>query len=68
MSDTLLTEAEAARYIGMSVSWLRNGRCYDREGQPPYFKISNRVRYRRTDLDDWLADRHVQPAGGAAAA
>lgn len=58
-----LTEAEAARYIGMSQSWLRKARCFDRPDQPPYIRITSRsIRYLRTDLDAWLESRRYIPA------
>lgn len=53
-----LTEAEAARYIGMSASWLRKVRCLDRPEQPPYIRMpGGTIRYMKADLDAWLASR-----------
>jgi len=54
-----LTEQQAAFYIAMSRSFLRQGRMNgDREGRtptPPYLKIGSRsVRYLKDDLDTWL--------------
>ena len=54
-----LTEQQAALYIAMSRSFLRQGRMNgDREGRtptPPYLKIGSRsVRYLIEDLDAWL--------------
>ena len=54
-----LTEQQAALYIAMSRSFLRQGRMNgDREGRtptPPYLKIGSRsVRYLKEDLDTWL--------------
>ena len=54
-----VTEQQAAQYIGMSRSFLRQGRMNgDREGRtpsPPYLKIGSRsVRYLIEDLDTWL--------------
>ena len=63
MSNTLntraFTEREASNYIGMSRSFLRQGRMNgNREGRtpaPPYLKIGPRsVRYLIEDLDHWL--------------
>lgn len=48
-----ITEIEAARYIGMSRSWLAQARM--RGNGPPYIKIGRSVRYLRSDLDAWLA-------------
>ena len=57
-----LKDPEAARYIGMSESWLRQQRMRGNPDAPPYLKISKAVRYLRTDLDDWLRKRrHVEP-------
>ena len=54
-----LSEKDAAIYIGMSRSFLRQGRMNgDRDGRtptPPYLKIGSRsVRYLKEDLDTWL--------------
>ncbi len=53
------TEIEAARYIGMSRSFLRQGRMYgEREGKippPKFIKMGKRkIIYLREDLDRWL--------------
>lgn len=54
-----LDTAQASVYTGMSVDWLAKGRC-DGFG-PPYSKVSDArggaVRYRRADLDKFMADR-----------
>ena len=53
-----LTEIEASQYVGMSRSYLRQGRMNgDRENRtptPPYLKIGRSVRYLKEDLDTWL--------------
>jgi len=53
-----LTEQEAAHYLSMSRSFLRQGRMNgDRENRtppPPYYKIGRSVRYKISDLDTWL--------------
>ena len=54
-----LTEHQAAHYIGMSRSFLRQSRMNgNREGRtpaPPWLKIGKRaIRYRINDLDSWL--------------
>jgi predicted DNA-binding transcriptional regulator AlpA len=62
---TPLTSPEAARYIGLSDSWLRQSRMRGSDKDtPPHFKISKAVRYRREDLDAWLERHRV---GGEAA-
>ena len=53
-----LTEQQAAHYLSMSRSFLRQGRMNgDRENRtptPPYYKIGRSVRYKISDLDTWL--------------
>jgi len=53
-----LTEQEAACYIGMSRSFLRQSRMNgNREGRtpaPPWLKIGRSIRYRINDLNNWL--------------
>lgn len=71
-----LSEIEAARYIGMSRSFLAQARMYGqrekRKTAPRFIKIGRAVRYLREDLDLWLNEfqklEHLnQPsiAGGA---
>ena len=59
-----LSEAEAADYIGMSRSFLRqarmDGKRANRTPGPPFTKIGRKVLYLKDDLDAWLeAHRHV---------
>jgi len=54
----LLTEQEAAVYISMSLSYLRNGRLTGKKKtglEPPKFKkIGTAVRYDQATLDQWI--------------
>jgi predicted DNA-binding transcriptional regulator AlpA len=52
-----IVESDAAYYIGMSVSWLRQSRANGNQDAPPYLKIGRAVRYRISDLDEWLSGR-----------
>ncbi len=55
-----IKDAEAAHYIGMSESWLRQSRMRGNPEAPPYIKIGKAVRYLKADLDGWLDRlRHV---------
>ncbi len=58
MSKEILTEKEAAIYIGMSRSFLSQDRMNGyREGRTPgptFIKLGRSVRYHKKDLDDWL--------------
>lgn len=50
--EALIPEAEAARFLGVSVRAMQNWRV--RGGGPPFVRISGRcIRYRRRDLAAW---------------
>ncbi len=52
-SDALLNEAQAANYLNVSVRTLQQWRV---SGRGPLFtKLSRAVRYRRADLDAYVA-------------
>ncbi len=54
----LVNEREAASILCYSVRALQNWR--HRGGGPDFVKVSSRsVRYRRSDLEKWIADRTV---------
>lgn len=59
----LINEKDAARYIGMSESFLRKGRMEGkRQGKtppPPYLRLGRSIKYRLEDLDQWLEARKV---------
>lgn len=61
MDKKVLNEIEASRYIGMSLSFLRQDRCYgairEHTPGPVFLKIGKAVRYHINDLDNWL-QRH----------
>jgi len=61
MFERLLRDEEAAEIIGMSAAFLRKARCVGTLGNatppPPYIKIGRSIRYRRADLDEWIAER-----------
>jgi hypothetical protein len=56
----LLTEQEAAEYISLSRSFLRQGRIYGhREGHippPRHIQLGRAVRYDIQDLDEWIEE------------
>ena len=56
MSDPLFQPSQAADYLDLTVSFLEARR--HRGDGPPFVRISGRcVRYRRSDLDEWIGDR-----------
>ena len=51
VKTTILTSEEAAAYLKMPVQVLRKR---TRKGEVPSFKIGSLLRYRITELEDWL--------------
>jgi excisionase family DNA binding protein len=60
-----LKTAEAANYLRLSQPTLERLRLSG-DG-PPFAKLGKAVRYRRADLDSWLASHLVQSTSEAAA-
>lgn len=55
--DTIMTVEEASAFTRLSIKNLQARRCYN---QPPaYIKLGRLVRYRRSDLERFLADSVV---------
>jgi hypothetical protein len=63
---TAVTEAEAARFIGMSAAWLKKSRTRRFRGvidAPPFIRAGvKRVVYRVEDLEAWQ-ERHLEHVG-----
>lgn len=63
MQVEVLTEIEAAKYIGMSQSFLNadrsNGPRKNRTKGPAFIKIGRAVRYRINDLDEWIQQNRI---------
>lgn len=55
MTDRLLTVAEVANYLrvrpGTVYQWVSRRRI-------PFLKAGSKVRFRRAEIDDWLARRN----------
>jgi excisionase family DNA binding protein len=64
LSETMPAH-EAAAYLGIAFSTLSTWRCTKRYPLP-YIKVGRSVRYRRADLDAFLASRTVGSEGEAA--
>jgi len=59
LNDSLLTPKQAAGYLGLPEATLAQWRS-QRRG-PPYIKLELRlVRYRRADLEEWLARQTIE--------
>jgi len=52
----LLNTSQTAEYIGLSASTIAKDRVHGVLGIP-YVKLGAAVRYRRSDLDQWIAAR-----------
>lgn len=66
MLQQMLSEKEAAAYIGMSIHYLRRdrheGAVGNRTPGPTFYKIGARVLYRIDDLERWLQEHRVDRA------
>lgn len=58
-----LTEEEAGRYVGYTISAMRLWRR-QRRG-PAYVRVGRSIRYLVSDLDQWLAAHRVEPRAKA---
>jgi excisionase family DNA binding protein len=58
LSVTYLTPPEAANYLRSSVSTLAKLRVYG--GGPEFTRIGRAIRYRRADLDTYMANQLVR--------
>jgi excisionase family DNA binding protein len=54
--EALLTPERAAAELGLSVKTLATWRSTGRHALP-FIRCGSRIRYRRADLDSWLAGR-----------
>jgi len=57
--DRTITEKEAATHLGLAVQTLRNWRS--RRKGPPYLKISRAVRYKISDVEEFLEQHKIFP-------
>lgn len=49
-----LCTQQAAQYLQVSTQWLEIGRV--KGYGPPYIKLSRMVRYKTSDLDEWMSN------------
>ena len=61
-NDLMMTREQAAKYLGVSVSFLAADAVTRRHGVP-FYKIGSRVVYSQVKVDAWLAARAI--AGNA---
>jgi predicted DNA-binding transcriptional regulator AlpA len=60
-SEYLNTE-QAATYLSLSAQYLEIARHKADGTSPPFIKLPRAVRYRRADLDAWMAAQRVTVA------
>jgi predicted DNA-binding transcriptional regulator AlpA len=63
--EQTLTSAQAAKSLGISLSYLAHERAAGRG--PAYVRLGRAVRYRRCDIEDFQAQSLVVPANQARA-
>jgi len=59
-ASELMTREDAAAYLGVEVQTLACWATTGRYGLP-FIKVGTRVKYRKSDLDQWLECRTVRP-------
>lgn len=57
--NKLMTQIEAAAYLGIMPQTLAVWRCMNRYPGLRFVKVGRSIRYRQSDLDRWLASRTV---------
>jgi excisionase family DNA binding protein len=60
IDDPLFDMEEAARYLRMSKRWVKGQLA---EGTIPRTKLGRLVRFRKSDLDNWIASNTTTPEG-----
>jgi len=63
--DRLMNEKEVADFLGISVRFLQTDRS-SKLHQIPYFRVGARVRYRLSEVRDWLERHAVRASSGEA--
>ena len=62
----LVTEPDAARALGVSAGTLKAARLHRLQSNPlrslPHVRIGRSVRYRRSDIEDWIRQHVVKGA------
>ena len=53
-ADRLLTAAEVAELLSMSKRWVEE---HARAGEIPHLELGRFVRFRREDVDAWIAEQ-----------
>ncbi len=54
--DFLMTETATANLLGLKPGKLRYWRTVGKVGQPPYVRLGRQIRYRASDLAEYIDD------------
>lgn len=54
----LMTQKEAAEYLGTTVGTLNTWRHYGKD-KIPFIRWGNRIRYRKEDLENWVNEHRI---------
>lgn len=60
--DELLNQESVAKIINTTTKFLEARRC--RGGGPPFIRVGRLVRYRRSDLDEWIESKRMESTSG----
>ncbi len=60
VDDPLFNQAEAAQYLGMTERWIKDQLM---AGTIPRTKLGRLNRFRKSDLDKWIAEHTDRPGG-----
>lgn len=58
IGEPLITDVEAAPLVGLALQTIRNDRINRRFGIP-FYRLGKSIRYKRSDLEAWVAKRAV---------
>lgn len=58
VSQPTMCEGDAAKYLGMSIAYMRKARTNGRG--PAYIRIGRAVRYRVADLEHFITSHRVE--------
>lgn len=59
MKSNLLTNAQAAAYLGLKPNTLEVWRCSQKKPAIPYCKVGRLVRYTEDDLAEYIAGQRI---------
>jgi hypothetical protein len=68
MDDVMSTEDVAAAYKVSTRTvraWRARRLAGDPEAGPPFYRIGDQCRYRRTEVEDWFVSQRAEPSAAA---